>query len=75
MKINLTIEIDEPKIDLDHYKCADQPVTTLEQAVQYDLDMFEAGEVALEDVIYNFGGDVTVKVSSIEEIATNTGGN
>ncbi|AMS02340.1 hypothetical protein SEA_GOURDTHYMES_48 [Gordonia phage GourdThymes] len=75
MKINLIVEIDEPKIDLDHYKCSETPITTPEEAVKYDLDMFEAGEVALEDVIYNFGGDVTVKVLSVDEIATNTGGN
>ncbi|QDF18263.1 hypothetical protein SEA_DAKITI_50 [Gordonia phage Dakiti] len=75
MKINLIVEIEDPKIDLDNYKCAETPVRTPEEAVKYDLDMFESGEVALEDVIYNFGGDVTVKVLSIDEIATNTGGN
>jgi len=75
MKINLTVEIDEPKIDLDNYKMSETPVTTIREAVEYDLKLFTAGEVALEDVIYNFGGDVAVTVSSIDEDDTTTGGN
>ena len=66
MKINLTIEISDPVVEIDNYSSADKPINTVRDAVQYDLDMFSSGEVSLEDVIYNFGGDVVVKVSSIE---------
>ncbi|ANA85819.1 hypothetical protein PBI_WOES_48 [Gordonia phage Woes] len=75
MKINLIIEIDDPKIDLDNYKMSETPVTSIQEAVEYDLQLFTAGEVALEDVIYNFGGDVAISVKSIEQDETNAGGN
>ncbi|UTN91207.1 hypothetical protein SEA_POKYPUPPY_48 [Gordonia phage PokyPuppy] len=77
MKINLVVEIENPSIDLEYYSTAEESkIETLEDAVKYDLDMFESGEIALEDVIYNYGGDVTVKVLSVEdEPESNTGGN
>lgn len=71
MKINLTVEIQDPDISLDNYKTAETPVSTIEEAVEYDLDMFRAGEISLEEVIYGFGGDVEIKVSSVEGAESN----
>lgn len=66
MKINLTVEIEDPDIDLKSYETAETPVATVKEAVEYDLDMFRAGEISLEEVIYGFGGDVDITVASIE---------
>lgn len=67
MRITLTVEVQDSTIDIDNYATAETPVSTVREAVEYDLNMFKAGEVSLEEVIYNFGGDVDIKVLSVED--------
>ena len=66
MKITLNVEIEDPEVELENYQNADRPIKTLQEAVEFDLELFKSGEVALEDVIYNYNGDVTVSVASVQ---------
>lgn len=68
MKILLEVNIEDAEIDLENYKTDTFPqgVASLEEAVEVDLDLFRRGEVALEEVIYNFGGEVNIKLVKID---------
>lgn len=67
-KIKLLVEIDNAGIDLEaHY--ASTGATTYEEAVKYDINSYESGDIALEDLILGGYGDtdITVTLDSVTD--------
>ena len=67
-KIKLLVEIDNASIDLEAYYSS-AGATTVEEAVKYDINSYESGDIALEDLILGSYGDtdITVTLDSVTD--------
>lgn len=67
MRLYFEVEILDAEVNLDNYKTDDCPSgpTTIQDAVNLDLDMYRAGEASLEEVLFNLGGEVKISLTKI----------
>lgn len=64
MKIHLSVEVADADVNLDHYKEQGEEVTLID-AIESDLELYRAGEIGLEEVIYNYGGEVDISLIGV----------
>ena len=64
-KVVIEVVISDVEIDLDNYKSTG--AKNIAQAIMVDLGLYESGEVAIEDLVYNYGGssDVELRLGSV----------
>ncbi|AKJ71839.1 hypothetical protein TIN4_42 [Tsukamurella phage TIN4] len=72
MRLFFEVEVLDANIDLDNYKCEDPDCTdpaceptTVQDAVEMDLEMYRDGEISLEEMLLNLGGEVLIKLNKI----------
>lgn len=65
-QIRVVLTIDEPVIDLGNYTSGGVKTTSITEAVQMDAELYEAGEISLDEFIHGYGGEVTV--AHVEEV-------
>lgn len=65
-QVRVVLTIDEPEVDLGNYTSDGVKITSIVEAVQMDAELYEAGEISLDEFIHGYGGDVSV--THVEEV-------
>ena len=62
-KFVIVLEVDEPTLNLENYPESD----TYEDALKVDADLFEDGEITLDEFLHSYNGLVSVRSVAVEE--------
>lgn len=67
MKLLFEVEIEDAQIDLSNYATDDNPsgVATVAEAIEIDLEVYRGGVATLEEVLYNLGGELKIKLQGV----------
>ena len=64
--LRITLTIDDPEIDLEKYDPAGEGMT-IQEAVEYDAELYESGDISLEEFIHAYGGAIAVAQVEVDD--------